>query len=598
MDRQTASSSARHHRAGRRLTIAFALAAIACSSLPSPAGAAGPPGPPDRTFQQLMRHHRVASSESLRTTLQIVANMRHSGRIARVTALPARGSSLCVGSGSGCLATIQAALDAAHDGDTIHLGSGTFAGGVTITKSVRLAGSGAKSTVIHGGGPVVMIGTFGAAVEPMVTISGVTITGGITRSSPESVPFTGEEGVFAVGGGVEIPPNGDFSGGATVTITDSEIRGNRVAPSRTVPSGGAVCPGGPCPFAMAAGGGIDNWGTLTLSNTNVRDNLVGSASGLSDLASDADSGGIMSWQGSLTVIDSTISGNRTTAIGPNGRFAEAGGIFAIGGSLSMKHSAVTDNHVSLDAALPDSVDMGANSGGIHVGGGASATIRGTTISGNSVSMTNSLGYAVAFSGALHTDVEVDLRNDVMANNSVNALTTAGSFAGADSGAGEISGTVAATRITGNTVDARSEGGDGGAFASAIAGALVFRGTMIESVVSDNHVGAESTNGVFVAGGGIIEDFAGVTLTDTVVSRNTAIAIGLSGSVRGGGIFDAAIDFGPPGGPLTLTRSRVERNAVSGGPGLTVLGGGIFTDNVVTSIDSVVAKNAPDQCVGC
>jgi hypothetical protein len=141
--------------------------------------------------------------------------------------------------------------------------------------------------------------------------------------------------------------------------------------TRTLPFG-PPCPDGPCPFAWAAGGGIDNWGTLTLANTNVRDNLVGSASGLSDLASDADSGGIMSWQGSLTVIDSTISGNRTGAVAPNGRFAEAGGIFAIGGSLTMRDSTVTDNRVSLDASLPDSVDMLANSGGIHVGGGASA----------------------------------------------------------------------------------------------------------------------------------------------------------------------------------------------------------------------------------
>jgi hypothetical protein len=88
------------------------------------------------------------------------------------------------------------------------------------------------------------------------------------------------------------------------------------------------------------------------------------------------------------------------------------------------------------------------------------------------------------------------------------------------------------------------------------------------------------------------------MSDTMVSRNTAHASGLGGSVPGGGIFDAAIEFGPPGGPLTLTRSTVERNAVSGGPGITVQCGGIFTDNVVTLVDSVIAKNMPDQCVGC
>ncbi|TMQ03163.1 MAG: hypothetical protein E6J90_53925 [Deltaproteobacteria bacterium] len=311
---------------------------------------------------------------------------------AHVRALPAGGASLCVGTGAGCLRTIPAALDAAHEGDTIHVGPGTFVGGFTIAKSVRLLGSGASSTVIRGGGTVMTIGTFGATVEPTVLISGVTITGGISRSSPLSVAWTGEEGVIAFGGGVEIPSNADFTGGATVTIADSVIRGNRVAPDKTVPSGGAACPDGPCPLALAAGGGIDSWGSLTLRNTTVIDNKVGTASGLSALASDADAGGISSWQGSLTLDGSTVSGNQASATAPNGRFAEAGGIFALGGSLTITDSAVTDNHASLDASLPDSADMAAIGGGMHIAAGAStATIVGTTISANTISMTNTLG---------------------------------------------------------------------------------------------------------------------------------------------------------------------------------------------------------------
>jgi hypothetical protein len=49
----------------------------------------------------------------------------------------ASAGSLCVGSKAGCFPTIQAAVDAAHDGDTILIGAGTFAGGVTIDVSVR-----------------------------------------------------------------------------------------------------------------------------------------------------------------------------------------------------------------------------------------------------------------------------------------------------------------------------------------------------------------------------------------------------------------------------------------------------------------------------
>jgi hypothetical protein len=595
----TAVRIPRMHRAGRHVAVIVAVAALACSALPATAAAAGPPRLSTGSVPANARLHHREASPSLLALARRIAAVRRTSASANVRALPASGANLCVGSGAGCLPTIKAALDAAHDGDTIHVGPGTFAGGFTIAKSIRLVGSGARSTVIRGGGTVVTIGTFGATLEPTVLISGVTITGGISRSSPLSVAWTGEEGVIALGGGVEIPSNADFSGGATVTIADSVIRDNRVAAAKTVPSGGAACPDGPCTLALAAGGGVDNWGTLTLTNTTVADNKVGTASGLSALASDADAGGIVSWQGSLILDDSTVSGNRASATAPNGRFAEAGGIFALGGDLTMIDSAVIDNRASLEASLPDSVDMAAIGGGMHIAGGvSSATISGTTISGNSVSMTNAVGYANAFSGGLHSDIETELHGDVIADNHVISTTLAGStsFAVGDSGAGEIlSGALTDTRLSGNSVTVRSSG----VFAGAIAGAIVFRGALRNVVITDNRVVVSAPEGgVFVAGGGLVEDYGGVSLTDSSVSRNSVEATGLGGSALGGGIFDAAIENGPPGGPLSLTRVSVTRNVVSGGPGLTVQGGGIFTDNVVTLKDSVIAKNAPDQCVGC
>src|SRR6266567_7064182 len=92
---------------------------------------------------------------------------------------------LCVGSKPGCFATIQAAVDAANDGDTITISPGTFAGGVAVDVSVDIRGAGAGATIIRGGGPVVTIGVEGAAVEPTVSISGVTITGGVNTSVPD-----------------------------------------------------------------------------------------------------------------------------------------------------------------------------------------------------------------------------------------------------------------------------------------------------------------------------------------------------------------------------------------------------------------------------
>ncbi len=497
---------------------------------------------------------------------------------------------------SGCPYTqIGPAIAAATSGDTIEVGRGTYAGGFVINVSVKLVGQGPDSTIIRGGGSVITIGTFGTSSEPTVSIKGVTVTGGVARSSPESTPFVGQEGVLAMGGGIEIPPNAAFTGGATVTISNSEITGNRVAPTHTVPSG-LPCPNGQCPFAEAAGGGIDNWGTLTLTHTKVSDNRVGSASGLSTLASDANGAGIMNHLNGLTLDDSRVSDNRASATAPNGRFADSGGIFVEQGALTMNDSRVTGNSATLAASLPDSVDLLAIAGGMHIGGGASATISRSAFSDNSVSMTNTVGKATAFSGGLHTDVDVRVTDAVITNNSVRSATLGGSSGDAegDSGGGEISGTITNTLYADNTVTVSSAAGQ----AVALAGAAIIGGSMTNSIVSDNDIRGSSPKGsVFVAGGGLIVAVS-LELRNTSVSHNHGHARGLSGSAEGGGIFDSTAPTGPPEGPLTLTDSRITRNGLSGSDGITLRGGGVFATSPVTQTRSVIAHNLPDQCYGC
>ena len=516
-------------------------------------------------------------------------------------AATAKASTLCVANGPTCFPTLAAALAAAHDGDTVQLGPGTYAGGVTIDASIKLVGAGAGQTTISGGGPVLTIGAFGASSEPTVSIDGVTITGGVTRSSPESVPLTGEEGVDALGGGVEIPPNADFTGGATVTITNSVITGNRVAPTATVPSHHAVCPSGPCPNALAAGGGIDSWGTLTLDGTTISNNRVGAAAGLSNVAAGADGGAIEneSSAGPLTISHSVISGNQASASAPNGRFANSGAIFVVGGKLTMSGSSVTNNSATLNAAWPNSVDTQAVGGGIHISDQANGgSIRNTTVSGNAVTMTNTAGDANAFTGGLQNESNTGLAlsNDVIANNSVtvSALGNSGGNAAGDSGAGEWGGTVTNTRVTGNSVTASSVAGD----ADADAGASVFAGSITNSVISDNHVQASSPQGTAIGRGGSIVATDVITLRNTTVSENTANANGLIGFARGGGIFDVdESPDGPSAGPLTLINSNITANMLSGSSAITLQGGGIFATNPVTLLNSLIANNTPDQCAG-
>ena len=151
---------------------------------------------------------------------------------------------------------IAPAVAAAQSGDTVTVAAGTYQGGFTIDVSLTLVGAGAATTIISGGGPVVTIGS-GGSTKLNVSITGVTITGGVTHSSPESVALYGKAGVLAAGGGIEITPDNiknasSETPGATVTIADSVIAHNSVSPIAVVPSpSGATCPGGICKFSAA-----------------------------------------------------------------------------------------------------------------------------------------------------------------------------------------------------------------------------------------------------------------------------------------------------------------------------------------------------------
>lgn len=510
---------------------------------------------------------------------------------------------------SGCaFSQIAPAAAAAKNGDTISVAPGTYNGGFTINASVNLAGAGPGRTVISGGGPVLTIGTFGAASEPTVSIDGVTITGGVTRSSPGSVSCTGKGGVWAAGGGIEVPPsivplnNGvcdaDHLGdGAAVTITNSVITGNRVAPSDSVP----YAPCGGCAAAWALGGGIDTAGSLTLANTTVSDNRVGSASGLSGLARFAEGAGIFSARGDVTITNSIIDGNQADA-SPHGPIADGAGI-ASNGTFTISNSSVTNN----SAIVNDDFFFGfVQAAGIHIKGDLqAATISNTTISGNAATVTNSFGFAFVNSGGLSIDAcppaPCVLSNDTISDNSVNVSTGPDSFGDAEghSGAGEFGGTLNDVRLTGNRLDVSSAAGNATAFGG---GSLFDAGTINNSLIGDNHVHVAAPLGSVDVRGGGLNLFGPTTLRNSTVSGNSVDASGASGSARGGGIFDIAFPFGPNGpplgGPLNLQNSNVTGNTL-GGVGVLLQGGGIFAhDEAVALTHSSVTQNMPDQCVGC
>jgi hypothetical protein len=88
----------------------------------------------------------------------------------------------------------------------------------------------------------------------------------------------------------------------------------------------------------------------------------------------------------------------------------------------------------------------------------------------------------------------------------------------------------------------------------------------------------------------------LTFDHVVVSGNTARADGPDGTAQRGGIWNGDLVTGPP--ILTLVNSSVAGNALEASPGIPRQGGGMFTTFPVVRVNTLIAGNRPDQCVGC
>lgn len=484
------------------------------------------------------------------------------------TAHAAGAATLCVGPGAGCFSQLQPAIAAAHDGDTISIARGTYAGGVTIDKSVRLQGAGATQTVISGGGPVLTIGRDVNPDAMSVSIDGVMITGGVNDSQPDDA--------VTFGGGIRIsvsqldhPP---FNGaGASVSISNSIVTGNTVTSHSVIPPG--FC--GPRACGFNSGGGIDNGGVLTLTNVQVTNNTAGSSAAIPSAASNTNSGGIDSHFASTLVIrNSVVSGNRAVTNSPIADSASAGGIGS-SGALDITGSEISGNTVSYTGSLHTGEQEAAFAGGLVVEEEGffphpPATISNTVVRDNHVSSVNT-----------------------------NPDSTPAGFAGGV--ASFSSATYDHVSITDNTVEmlgAGYAGGDGGGLEvdSPV--------TMRDSLVARNSLSVQGPRGAIAFGGGIAMFGGDLTLERTVVVSNSASANGAPGPMPFGGVASAlggGISNGGPGIPqatLTLTDSVVSANRLSGSPGLPLQGGGVYSPNGIAGAHAVIHGNKPDDCFGC
>ena len=511
-------------------------------------------------------------------------------------AAPAVAATHCVGGAKGCHKTIQGALHAAHDGDTIKLAAGTFAGGVEISKSVRVVGAGAGATTIRGGGPVIRVGTLGDDSPPTVSIADVKITGGRTHSGAEGEPFR------ALGGGVFVPPGAGFAPGASLTIRDSLISGNRATPQSTSDSpSGVPCPDGPCPYAEGDGGGIAAFGDLKLVDTVFSDNEAGGP-----VASDAKGGAIYSVLGAFKMERSKLVRNRAFVSAPNGRFAEAGGLLVENDApgVTIRDSSISGNRVDLTSDLPAFVGdelMGIEShaGGALIANHVPTAIERSVFAGNVVTGRAPNAQAIVYDAALHMlDSPLTMRDTLITGNRVEADTLSTEETGPQGSAVELQGggTLTNVHIVGNSVVARADDG----LAGATGGLAVYDFTgspdlarVRNSTISGNTVVAASRNGSAVVTGAGVFNNSLLDISRTLVSRNAGKAIGPDSTAQGGGIWNGVFLSGPPV-ELSLSDSLVTANALVGGERR---GGGLYTSEPVARTRTPIFGNAPDQVFG-
>jgi hypothetical protein len=224
----------------------------------------------------------------------------------------------------------------AGSGDSIRVAAATYKERLTIGISLKILGSGAKTTILDGSGsigPLVVI----SGATSHVTLSGVTITNGVSFRDGAGIINNGVLTLLrsAVSGNLTQFPcpsgkqcvlrgGGIFNTvGAILTIGNSTVSGNHVS-----------IPGCSVLNCATAGGGIYNGGTLVLYNSTISGNTAGPGGHGSGIYSG----------GTATIRNSTLSGN-----GPGGDI-DAGGTATVENSIVADCSgAVTSNGYNLSS---------------------------------------------------------------------------------------------------------------------------------------------------------------------------------------------------------------------------------------------------------
>ncbi len=272
--------------------------------------------------------------------------------------------------GGGC--SLQGALDAAYMNEPV----GACPRGGDVFDTIPLgAGTSVISVPLQVRAPrVAVIG------QPGQTALDGTLTGanGIVHVHPEADALL--TGLTIAGADRFTGPGGGIENEGTLELSDSTVRNN---------------------VATGAGGGIHSSGALTLSNSTIRDNVSGGAGA-----------GIYS-TGDLTLSRVTLSANHSSDNG--------GGISVEGpGATTLSNVTISGNRANN------------NGGGLSAGAGSGALLNNVTVTANTANFDN---FGTNGGGGLAGSVDVTIANTLVAGNTDTGSSSAPECSGGLSSAG-------------------------------------------------------------------------------------------------------------------------------------------------------------------
>jgi hypothetical protein len=247
--------------------------------------------------------------------------------------------------------TISNALSLTLPGDLIFVAPATYHETLFIYFNLEIIGSGAKTTIVDGGGVNSQVVVVGSEPKVPVTLSQMTFRNGAGQEDGGGIyncfgtltvidsiitgnRITSGNGSFGYGAGIYNCPS------STLTLINTTISNNSAL------IGGAICNGGTLTISNSTfsgnvarqyeGGAIANYGTLTINNSTFSGNIA-RRSLLGSLAGGILNGGLFQSTGTLAINNSTLRGNVA-------RGGKGGAIFNVKGSAVVLQNSIVANN--------------------------------------------------------------------------------------------------------------------------------------------------------------------------------------------------------------------------------------------------------------